>query len=61
MRVFMKPDQWMIRIGNHNRGEKNMSYYFRTQLKSSFDDAVTLVYEALKNAGFGVLTEIFFL
>lgn len=35
-----------------------MSYYFSTQIKASFDDAVALVYKTLKDEGFGVLTEI---
>lgn len=35
-----------------------MSYYMSKQIKSSFDDAIIKVTEALKNEGFGVLTEI---
>jgi uncharacterized protein (DUF302 family) len=35
-----------------------MSYYFRTVLKTSFDDAVSKVAEELKKEGFGILTEI---
>ena len=35
-----------------------MSYYIDRKLKSSFEDAVELVKEALKKEGFGVLSEI---
>ncbi len=35
-----------------------MNYYFSKTLTSSFDDAVLKVTEALKQEGFGVLTEI---
>lgn len=35
-----------------------MSYYINTKLHTSFEQAVQLVTEALKNEGFGVLTEI---
>jgi uncharacterized protein (DUF302 family) len=35
-----------------------MSYYFNKTLMISFDDAVIKVTEALKNEGFGILTEI---
>ncbi len=35
-----------------------MSYYFSKILKTSFDDAITLVTDELKKEGFGVLTEI---
>jgi uncharacterized protein (DUF302 family) len=35
-----------------------MSYYMNKQIKSSFDDAIIKVTKALKNEGFGVLTEI---
>ena len=35
-----------------------MSYYFSKTLSTSFDDAVRRVTEALKQEGFGILTEI---
>ncbi|MCB0397641.1 MAG: DUF302 domain-containing protein [Flavobacteriales bacterium] len=35
-----------------------MSYYFTKTLNTSFDDAIEKVTEALKQEGFGVLTEI---
>ena len=35
-----------------------MSYYFSTFLETSFEDAVAKVTDALKNEGFGILTEI---
>lgn len=35
-----------------------MSYYFSKIVNISFDDAIVRVTEALKNEGFGVLTEI---
>lgn len=35
-----------------------MSYYFSKIIKEKFEDAVLNVTEALKNEGFGVLTEI---
>jgi uncharacterized protein (DUF302 family) len=35
-----------------------MSYHFGTTIKQPFEDAVTHVTEALKNQGFGILTEI---
>jgi len=35
-----------------------MTYYFSKTLSTSFDDAVRRVTEALKQEGFGVLTEI---
>jgi uncharacterized protein (DUF302 family) len=35
-----------------------MSYYFAKSTAYSFDDAITRVTEALKQEGFGVLTEI---
>ena len=35
-----------------------MSYYFAKRLHCSFDDAVMRVIDALKNAGFGIITEI---
>lgn len=35
-----------------------MSYYFNTNLRLPFDDAVDKVTEALKKRGFGILTEI---
>ena len=35
-----------------------MSYYFAKRLHCSFDDAVKRVIDALKNAGFGIITEI---
>ena len=35
-----------------------MSYYFSRTVESSFDDAVDRTREALRNEGFGVITEI---
>ena len=35
-----------------------MSYYFSKTLRASFDDAIARVTEALKQQGFGVLTDI---
>lgn len=35
-----------------------MSYHIGTTIKRPFDDAITHVTEALKNEGFGILTEI---
>jgi uncharacterized protein (DUF302 family) len=35
-----------------------MEYYFSKTLNESFDDAVKLTIEALKNEGFGVISEI---
>jgi len=35
-----------------------MSYYFAKQLRDPFDKAIDRVTEALKSAGFGVLTDI---
>jgi uncharacterized protein (DUF302 family) len=35
-----------------------MSYYFSKTLSMSFDDAVQRTTEALKNEGFGIITEI---
>jgi uncharacterized protein (DUF302 family) len=35
-----------------------MSYHFSKTIKLSFDDAIARVIEALKNDGFGILTEI---
>lgn len=35
-----------------------MSYYFGTTIEASFDDAVDKVREALKQEGFGILTDI---
>ena len=35
-----------------------MSYYIDKKIKSSFEDAVEMVKEALKKEGFGVLSEI---
>lgn len=35
-----------------------MSYYFSKKLELSFDEAIDKVTEALKNEGFGILTEI---
>jgi uncharacterized protein (DUF302 family) len=35
-----------------------MSYYFATRLACGFDEAVARTTEALKNAGFGIITEI---
>jgi uncharacterized protein (DUF302 family) len=35
-----------------------MSYYFSKTLRTSFDDAIARVTEALKQQGFGVLTDI---
>lgn len=35
-----------------------MSYYFTKKLQTSFDDTIEKVTEALKEEGFGVLTEI---
>ena len=35
-----------------------MSYHFSKTIKCSFDDAIVRVTEALKNEGFGILTEI---
>ncbi len=35
-----------------------MSYYFNKTIKSTFPDAILKATEALKNEGFGVLTEI---
>ena len=35
-----------------------MSYFFSTQTDLNFEDAITKTTEALKNEGFGVLTEI---
>jgi uncharacterized protein (DUF302 family) len=35
-----------------------VNYYFNTVLESTFDDAVMLVRAALKEEGFGILTEI---
>lgn len=35
-----------------------MSYYFAKRLHCSFDDAGKRVIDALKNAGFGIITEI---
>ena len=35
-----------------------MEYYFSTNLKTNFDDAVAKITEALKTEGFGILTEI---
>ena len=38
--------------------EVKMSYYFSKILSLSFDKAVSLVVEELKNEGFGILTDI---
>ena len=35
-----------------------MSYYFRKTIKTSFEEAVSKVTNALKVEGFGILTEI---
>ena len=35
-----------------------MSYHFSKTIQCSFDDAIASVTEALKNEGFGILTEI---
>jgi uncharacterized protein (DUF302 family) len=35
-----------------------MSYYFSKRVSTSFDEAITLVTDALKKEGFGILTEI---
>ena len=35
-----------------------MSYHFSTTLQRPFDETITAVTEALKNEGFGILTEI---
>jgi uncharacterized protein (DUF302 family) len=40
------------------RERRNMSYYIATRLALPFDDAVSKVVDALKDEGFGVLTEI---
>jgi uncharacterized protein (DUF302 family) len=41
-----------------SRGESAMSYYFSKTLSASFDEAVRRTTEALKNEGFGIVTEI---
>jgi uncharacterized protein (DUF302 family) len=38
--------------------EKIMAYYFSRKIDAGFDEAVSRVTEALKNQGFGILTEI---
>lgn len=38
--------------------ENPMSYYFSKTLHSSFDDAIRRTTEALKQEGFGIITEI---
>jgi uncharacterized protein (DUF302 family) len=43
---------------NDEKGEKSMSYYLSKTLDTSFESAIEKVTEALKNEGFGVLTEI---
>lgn len=35
-----------------------MEYYFSTTLKSSFEEAMTVITEALKTEGFGVISDI---
>jgi len=35
-----------------------MSYYFSRKIDAGFDEAVSRISEALKNQGFGILTEI---
>jgi uncharacterized protein (DUF302 family) len=39
-------------------GESTVSYYFSKTLSASFDEAVRRTTEALKNEGFGIITEI---
>jgi uncharacterized protein (DUF302 family) len=41
-----------------SREENTMSYYFSKTLPISFDDAIQRTTEALKNEGFGIITEI---
>jgi uncharacterized protein (DUF302 family) len=38
--------------------EKVMTYYFRKTVRSEFDEAVSKITQALKEEGFGILTEI---
>jgi len=35
-----------------------MSYYFKKEIESNFEDAIEIATQALKTEGFGVLTEI---
>lgn len=42
----------------HSRGEQEMSYYFAKQTRYGFEQAIARVTEALKQEGFGILTEI---
>lgn len=38
--------------------EKMMSYYFSKTIRAGFDEAVSRITQALKEEGFGILTEI---
>lgn len=50
-------NQIIRKLGNYRRRDK-MSYYFLKKLQLQFEDAIEKVTEALKQEGFGILTEI---
>jgi uncharacterized protein (DUF302 family) len=52
------PPQGYLNYYPYIKPKKHMSYYFSKTIPDSFDNAIQKVTEALKEEGFGVLTEI---